>query len=64
MVTAESIYGYETQTITKDGPGRNKEQVIIPDTTQFLQPAILPVRKLFLFVEQSFKFDSSIQRFR
>ena len=41
VVTSESLYGYETT--NKDalaGSGISGERVVLPDTSQFLQPPI------------------------
>lgn len=50
VVTAESLFGYETQALSKDAPRPDPAantprpgQVVIPDTSQFLQPALLPL---------------------
>ncbi|XP_052128982.1 protocadherin-like wing polarity protein stan isoform X1 [Frankliniella occidentalis] len=53
VVTAESLFGYESHSVSRDAPPTPRPdagastpppgQVVIPDTSQFLQPALLPL---------------------
>lgn len=54
VVTPESLFGYETGGIGRDispGGSDSEEKVILPDTSQILQPGIEVIRKHYcLFV--------------